>query len=165
MKIELKADFKDKPKGFGKGKTTNRVRQAKYIEAHLACGGIRREAAKAADVPLDSVYRWFNKDPKFIALLREAEHELAQALVLSGTKRALAKSDTLTIFFLKAQYPEVYDDAIRRLAWMKANGIEDPDRAPPTTIIIERGPDRPSAIKATNDSNGSYSEADTRLGL
>lgn len=97
-----------------KDRNATRRDQDRYIEHHVACGGQKTAAAKKAGLEIRNVFRWFQKDEEFRARVKEAEDQLYEKLVAAGLKRAMEKSDTLTIFFLKARYPDIYDDNIRQ---------------------------------------------------
>ena len=55
---------------------------------------------------------WF-KNEDFATAVTEAEDEWYEVLRASLYKRAVEKSDVLGMFFMKARYPEIYDDNYR----------------------------------------------------
>jgi hypothetical protein len=59
----------------------------------------------------NEVYRERNIDPEFAAAWDEAIDEGVEALELKARQRAMAGSDVLTIFLLKAHRPEKYRDS------------------------------------------------------
>ena len=108
----------------------NQSAQANYIKAHLECGGVRSRAAEKAGVPIQTVYRWFQRDKKFLEKIQQAEKQLFEMLIATGIQRALNKSDTLLMFFLKSHEPERFDDNIRKAKWLAEHNLTDPDNQP-----------------------------------
>ena len=118
----------------------NKTRQARYIQSHLACYGVKREASRKSGIPLSTIMSWFANDDAFCAEVKEAEDQLYEELFASGIKRAKEKSDTLAIFFLKARYPELYDDNYRKIQWEKNAEAELREKHPLPAIMVMADP-------------------------
>jgi len=98
-------------------------RQEKFIVEYFLQGGVKTRAAKKADVPYRTVLHWFENE-EFKKRIAEIEGEWYDELTKEGIARAKAKSDVLLIFFLKARFPEMYDDNYRARR-LKAEIIDD----------------------------------------
>ena len=94
------------------GKPKLSHRQEKFIIEYFNAGGVKIRAARAAEVPYQTVMNWF-KDERFVTRITEIEGEWYEELRKEGLARAKSKSDVLLMFFLKARYPEIYDDNYR----------------------------------------------------
>lgn len=71
-------------------------------------------ACKAFSISRNVVARWRNNDPAFAEKFRDIECEAIDALEASAYQKALSgNSDILTIFLLKANYPEKYRDVVK----------------------------------------------------
>ena len=81
--------------------------------ACLRNSGNVREASIAAGVNRSTVYRTRQRLKGFQLLWDEALDDACDLLVEEARKRALAGSDLLLIFLLKAHRPELYSDRIR----------------------------------------------------
>lgn len=126
---------------------TNELIQEQFIAAYIKNLGVKSKAAAECGVPYITARSWFKK-PEFVARVKEAEDQFYDTIRGALIQRAVKKSDQAAFFFLKSRYPEVYDDNIRRLKYLRDNNLADPD-APATTIILQRG-DEPSRIQESN---------------
>lgn len=117
-------------------------RRAAFIEA-LASGATVTDAAKAAGVAREPLYRWRKEDPEFAAEWEAAYSTGADVLVAEARRRAVKGvaepvyhmgkvvgtvqrySDTLLMFLMKARAPEQYCDRARAAAmdrrWAEAD--------------------------------------------
>ena len=86
--------------------------QEQFIIEYVSCGGVKSRAAKKCGVPYITAKMWF-KNEEFANAVKEAEDEWYEVLRASLYKRAVEKSDVLGMFFMKARYPEIYDDNYR----------------------------------------------------
>lgn len=68
------------------------------------------KTAEAVNVHRSTINRWKNDDPQFRQAFLELDNEVTETLEEAAMQRALAGSDTLTIFLLKSRRPEVYRD-------------------------------------------------------
>jgi hypothetical protein len=118
----------------------NRDAQARYISAHVECGGVKSRACDKSGVDRATLYTWLKSDDVFKQNLKDAEDKLYETLVAAGIERAARKSDTLLIFFLKARYPEIYDDNYRKVQWEKNAEAELRDQHPLPQIIVMGDP-------------------------
>ncbi len=80
---------------------------AAFLAAYRECDNIRT-AAKAAGINRETVRRWIASDPVFAAAFEDARQDAIDAMEQIGRDRALATSDTLMIFLLKAGRPDKY---------------------------------------------------------
>lgn len=87
---------------------------------------------------------WF-KNEEFAAAVIEAEDEWYEVLRASLYKRAVEKSDVLGMFFMKARYPETYDDNYRARK-LKSEIIDDIRKELPQ-ITIEAQPKLSEPLK------------------
>lgn len=71
-------------------------------------GGTREEAAKKAGVSRRTFYRWLELDEEFRREVDDAKEESTERLEDEAFRRAMAGSDTMLIFKLKARRPEIY---------------------------------------------------------
>ena len=78
-----------------------------FLDAFRATG-IVRLACHAAGISRQSAYRERGRNPRFAAAWATAEEEATEGLEAEARRRALATSDTLLIFLLKARRPDVY---------------------------------------------------------
>lgn len=123
----------DNETGAAEIKSGKELRQEEFINEYLSNGGYKSTAAKAIGVHYDTIKSWFREDKQFKERLSEAEETFYEDLKRIAVSRAKEKSDTLMIFLLKALRPEVYDDNIRKLNYMKDNDVSD---APEIQLII-----------------------------
>lgn len=70
--------------------------------------GIVGHAAKAAGVHRVTVYDWLEHDEQFAIEYRHAELAATESLEREAVRRAIAGSDTMLIFLLKARKPAMY---------------------------------------------------------
>ena len=119
-------------------RTPNRLKQEQYIAAYIACGGVKLRAAKKVGAAYSNVKLWFEQDEWFKQRIEEAESEWLDGIRAALMKRAIEKSDTAAFFFLKAKYPEIYDDDVRKAKWLAERGIQNPDIQIPVRAILVR---------------------------
>lgn len=115
----------------------NRARQSKYIAAHVACGGVKLKACEQAGIDRSTLYKWLDQDKIFQKNLKNAEDRLYESLVAAGLQRAGLKSDILLMFFLKARFPEIYDDNYRKVQWEKKAEAELRELHPLPQILVQ----------------------------
>lgn len=120
-------------------KPANKIKQAQFIAEYISNGGNKSAAAKTIGINRDTALKWFKNDPDFARRLEEAEEELYEGLKLALLERAKEKSDTLGIFFLKAKYPEIYDDNYRKIRWeqQKEDELRQKYPLPQIQIVAE----------------------------
>lgn len=117
-------------------------RRAAFLET-LAAGQTVSDAAKAAGIARETVYKWRKADPAFAAEWDGAYANGADALVAEARRRAVdgvaepvyhmgrvvgttqRYSDTLLIFLMKARAPEQYCDRARTAALARRWAAED----------------------------------------
>src|SRR5437899_1659707 len=80
--------------------------------ANFASTGNVMLSAKAAGIDRNLPYVERRKNPKFAELWDQAEEDSIQLLEAEARRRAMATSDVLMIFLLKARRPQVYRDRI-----------------------------------------------------
>jgi len=127
-------------------KKPNTARQDAFLVEYVASGHNRARAARKLKIPYNTVRKWFEQDEEFQRRVAEVNDEWHDLLRASLFKRAVEKSDNAAFFFLKAYDPEMYDDNVRRLKYLKDNQIADPDSRQPVTINLVRG-DEPERLK------------------
>jgi hypothetical protein len=86
--------------------------QAKFLKA-MEKRPIVARACKVANVSRQTAYVYREQDPEFAAAWDEAKQNGIDALEEIAWERAETVSDTLMIFILKGQRPEVYGDQAR----------------------------------------------------
>jgi len=106
-------------------------KQREYVAVYISNGGNKSAACKVVGCSMRSVLYW-HKQKLFKAYVQEQEQQWFDALRAQLMKRAMEKSDTLGIFFLKSHNPELYDDAIRKLKYEAERGLSSEDR-----VVIE----------------------------
>lgn len=106
-----------------------------FVEEYVKNYGHRRKAAEAAGINYDDMAPFF-KDESFLAVLKEAQERWHEELRNVAIERAKQKSDILLIFMLKALKPELYDDDVRKIAWMNATGITEQSNSPVRPIMV-----------------------------
>ena len=84
-------------------------KEARFLEA-LTAGASVRAAAYAAGIARSVAYEWRREDAGFHERWDAAIEEGTDALEDAARERAIAVSDTLLIFLLKARRPEKYRD-------------------------------------------------------
>lgn len=75
--------------------------------------GIVALACRAAGISRTHAYRERQRSTTFAAAWADAEEDATEGLEAEARRRALASSDTLLIFLLKARRPHVYRDTVR----------------------------------------------------
>jgi hypothetical protein len=83
-----------------------------FIHA-LAGGSSVRAACEAAGISKTAAFGWRRDDPDFAAAWDEAIEAGTETLEDEAVRRALAGSDTMLIFLLKARRPTVYRETLR----------------------------------------------------
>lgn len=83
----------------------------RFLEV-FAVTGVVRLAASAAGVSRDAPYKRAKSDPAFAARWARAREEAIDALEGEARRRALAGSDGLLMFLLRAQRPAVYGQRV-----------------------------------------------------
>ena len=126
------------------GKSINKFKQKAFLASYVKHRGNKCRAAKDCGINLDTMWKWFRRDPVFRAeaetVLETFYDELWTALV----DRGIEKSDIAAMFLLKERYPEKFDDNVRKAVYLQKNQIADPDKAAPTQIVFVREPERQS---------------------
>lgn len=82
-----------------------------FLATIRATGNVRL-AASAAGINRSTPYVRANRDPTFAAAWAEAEAEAIDLLEGEARRRALAGSDALLMFLLRAHRPERYRDSV-----------------------------------------------------
>ena len=88
-----------------------RLRQVKYIEAYIACGGNLGAAAKISRISRAQAWRWF-KDEWFQKQINERMHEWELLMRAKMFQLAMNGNTTMLIFLSKFLNP-FYDDVYR----------------------------------------------------
>ena len=98
--------------------TSSRVRRARrpdwkprFLEVFRATGNVRL-AADAAGVDRSTPYVRAARDPKFAAAFDRAREDATDVLEAEARRRALAGSDGLLKFLLRAHRPERYRESL-----------------------------------------------------
>lgn len=86
----------------------NPKKQALLTEAIAANGGQVVKACKSIKFSVTTFYDWRKSDPAFAAAINEAIDRSTAVLETEAVRRALAGSDTMLIFLLKARVPDRY---------------------------------------------------------
>ena len=120
---------------------SSKIKQDKYIAEYVSNGGVKKHAAKKLKIPYQTVIYWHNNDKEFNERLDAEKSIWYEALKASMMKRAMQKSDTLGIFFLKAEFPEKYDDFVRRNRFMDEIVEEVKKSLPRLAPVIADKPD------------------------
>lgn len=119
------------------------AKQQLFLAAYVKNNGHRTKSAEEAGIGVSTFYAWLRDDPDFPAMLAEAEEQFVDQLREAGLRRAKEHSDNLLKFFLAAERPETYDDAIRKLVWMKKNGaVLDPEGAVMIKLVDGNTPEK-----------------------
>lgn len=100
-------------------------KQRKAIAELINHNGHKTNAAKDAGVTRETIHRWL-KDPLFAQAYEDAQSHWIDLIEAAARQRAVEKSDTLAIFFLKANRPEKYDDNVRKVKYLNDNEMTDP---------------------------------------
>ena len=79
----------------------------------LRDGAAVAEAAEAAGVRRNTLWRWRQADEAFALAYHDAEEHGTDTLEKVARKRAVEGSDTLLIFLLKARRPAMYRDSVK----------------------------------------------------
>ena len=88
--------------------TTRAAKKEKFIQAHH-WGATVAEAARWAGIPMSTLYRWRDKDPKFARDWNDARIKLVNSLEREAFYRAANGSDRMLAFLLKACKPRTYN--------------------------------------------------------
>jgi hypothetical protein len=91
-------------------KRTGWPRWARPLLAAIAAGNSLTAACEMAKIDRAWVYRVRRRDPEFQAAYEAAQDQSADSLEDECRRRAIAGSDLLLIFLLKALRPHVYRD-------------------------------------------------------
>jgi hypothetical protein len=86
--------------------------QPNFFEALRVSGNVRA-ACRAAGIGRTIVYRYRERNLAFARRWEEALEEATDVLDAVARQRAVAGSDALLMFLLKAHRPEVYGDRMR----------------------------------------------------
>ena len=78
-----------------------------FLDTYAKTGSIT-EAAKAAKISLATHYRWLEIDPAYRKAFEAAQQQAVDLLEGEAFRRALAGSDELLIFLLRAWRPDRY---------------------------------------------------------
>lgn len=105
-------------------KPVNKELQDIFIETFYKNNGRVLKTCAEVGVSRQTWSNW-QKMPDFIERLEEARARWVEDLRTALWGRAQEKSDMLGIFFLKAFDPEMYDDNIRKLRYMRDHGIDE----------------------------------------
>ena len=89
-------------------------KQRAFLAAYAKCGNIT-QAAEVSNVGRRTHYNWMESDPGYVAAFRDACDEAIDVLEAEARRRALAGSDLLLIFQLKALRPDVYRENVAHL--------------------------------------------------
>lgn len=81
-------------------------------------------AAKSVGVRRETVWAWTKNDPEFAAALESARVEAVEVLEENAYQRAMKGDTLLTIFLIKGQKPETYNDKL-----VMVRGADDPAAA------------------------------------
>ncbi len=81
--------------------------QRRFLAAYGKLGAVTY-ACQAAGIYPSTFYRWKRDDEEFAQSVRALDDEVTDRLEAEAHRRAMARSDTLLIFLLKARRPEVY---------------------------------------------------------
>ncbi len=84
-----------------------------FLEAYRENGNVK-EAAEAAGVTKQAVYKARKAGAAFAEQFDRARDELADDLEAVAIRRARDKSDTMLIFLLKGLKPNVYGDKVKQ---------------------------------------------------
>ena len=86
------------------------ARQQAFLAAYAICGVVS-EAADAASTTRATVYRWRDEDDEFAEAFADAHEVYTDSLeTVASTRARGGKSDTMTIFMLKANRPTKYSE-------------------------------------------------------
>ena len=94
--------------------------------SHFAASGNVMLSAKAAGIDRNLPYLERRKNPRFAEAWEQAEEDSIQLLEAEARRRAMASSDTLMIFLLKARRPRVYREHQR----VELTGLADSSLIP-----------------------------------
>jgi len=95
-----------------RARSTSSSRAPRFLEAYRASGNVRLSAS-AAGIDRDTTYKRRQRDPRFAADWAAAEEDATEMLEAEARRRAMAVSDTLLIFLLKARKPAMYRESSR----------------------------------------------------
>lgn len=84
----------------------------RFLETLRATCNVRLSATSAG-IDRDTAYKRRGRDPHFAAAWAAAEADAVDVLEGEARRRALASSDTLMMFLLRAHRPECYRETIR----------------------------------------------------
>lgn len=108
--------------------TTNKEsKQARFLAAYIECGANKMRAAKKANIPERTMFRWFREDQDFRERVSKAFEEFESDLLQVAMERAKGGSDVLIMFLLKAISPSRFCEAGRKQAF---ESKEAPDQMP-----------------------------------
>ena len=88
--------------------TTRAAKKEKFIQAHH-WGATVAEAARWAGIPMSTLYRWRDKDPKFAQAWTESRRKLVESLEREAFHRAANGSDRMLALLLKSYKPRTYN--------------------------------------------------------
>jgi hypothetical protein len=108
--------------------------QRKFIHTYARTGDVRR-AARAAKISLASHYRALETSEPYRTAFRAAEQQLVDLLEGEVFRRALAGSDELAAFLLRAWLPDRYR---RHAIWEHSGAIalSDPETSAARAKLI-----------------------------
>ena len=81
----------------------------RFLDAYVQTGDLRA-AAKAAKISLDAHYQLLETSDSYRQSFRAAQQQAVDMLEAEAFRRALAGSDELLIFLLRAWLPERYSE-------------------------------------------------------
>lgn len=84
-------------------------KKREFLGAFAVTGTIAG-ACRTTGIDRQTVHNWKRKDPAFVEAFEEAKEVAIEHLENVARERAVAGSDVLLIFLLKAARPEVYRD-------------------------------------------------------
>ena len=113
--------------------STRRPWTERFLEVFASTGNVLL-SANAAGVSRDAPYKLAKRDPEFAADWARARDDAVDQLEGEARRRALAGSDTLLMFLLRAHRPERYRETVRIDLAREASAIAgllgvDPDAA------------------------------------
>jgi hypothetical protein len=98
---------------------------------HLAC--------VQSEVNRTTVTKWLNTDPTFKQLYQDARDDAVDILEAVARKRAVAGSDQLLMFLLKALRPDMYRDKASAKQWLRdeATRLAQEFNLDPAQVVAE----------------------------
>jgi len=114
--------------------------QEEFLAEYIENRGVKFRAARKLGLKYATVMSWFKKK-YFLDRFNELEKMFKDGVEDACRARAIAKSDVLGIFFMKAEKPEIYDDNYRKIKWEKEAAEEMLKKYPlPRIQIVSSAP-------------------------